>query len=313
MARTFGAIPANEAGWPDTPPSGGGAGAAWPVGSVFLSVVSTDPATLLGVGTWTAIGAGRVLVGIDAGDTDFDTVEETGGSKTVAAAGTNSAPAFTGTPGTTGATSAGTPAGTNAGCTPVSMTSITSNDSAGTPTGQVGTPTFTGTSSQVTSATGAGTPAGTIAWPAGVPTHSGITATTSGDGATVSNTTVGGAGVRNVGGHTHTVNITSQGTVAWPAGVPTFAGTALGTHTHTLTPAGTISQPSFTGDAMSAHGHTYDIGGWTMTQPTFTGTAMATHTHTFTPAGTVAAPAFTGSATSVVQPYFVVYMWKRTA
>lgn len=56
--------------------------AAWPVGSVFLSVVSTNPGTLLGVGTWTAFGAGRMLVGRDAGQTEFDTVEETGGAKT---------------------------------------------------------------------------------------------------------------------------------------------------------------------------------------------------------------------------------------
>ena len=55
----------------------------WPVGSVFLSVVSTNPATLLGFGTWSAIGAGRVLVGQDTGDTDFDVLEETGGAKTV--------------------------------------------------------------------------------------------------------------------------------------------------------------------------------------------------------------------------------------
>lgn len=57
---------------------------AWPVGSVFLSVVSTNPATLLGFGTWSAFAAGRVLIGIDSGDTDFDVVEETGGAKTVA-------------------------------------------------------------------------------------------------------------------------------------------------------------------------------------------------------------------------------------
>ena len=55
---------------------------AWPIGSVFISVVSTNPATLLGFGTWSAFGAGRVLVGLDSGDTDFDTVEEVGGEKT---------------------------------------------------------------------------------------------------------------------------------------------------------------------------------------------------------------------------------------
>ena len=55
---------------------------AFPVGGVFIAVVSTDPATLLGYGTWSAFGAGRVLVGLDSGDTDFDTVEETGGAKT---------------------------------------------------------------------------------------------------------------------------------------------------------------------------------------------------------------------------------------
>lgn len=55
--------------------------AVYPVGSVYVSIVSTSPATLFG-GTWTAIGAGRTLVGLDSGDTDFDTAEETGGTKT---------------------------------------------------------------------------------------------------------------------------------------------------------------------------------------------------------------------------------------
>lgn len=54
----------------------------YPVGSIYTAIVSTNPATLLGVGTWAAFGAGRSLVGIDTGDTDFDTVEETGGAKT---------------------------------------------------------------------------------------------------------------------------------------------------------------------------------------------------------------------------------------
>ena len=55
---------------------------AYPVGSIYMNAtVATNPATLLGFGTWTAFGAGKVPVGLNAGDTDFDTVEETGGTK----------------------------------------------------------------------------------------------------------------------------------------------------------------------------------------------------------------------------------------
>lgn len=57
----------------------------YPVGAVYISVDSTNPSTLFG-GTWSAFGAGRVLVGIDSSDTDFDTAEETRGAKTVAGA-----------------------------------------------------------------------------------------------------------------------------------------------------------------------------------------------------------------------------------
>jgi len=60
----------------------GSVSACWPVGSIFTSVVATNPATLLGFGTWAAFAAGRVLVGLDAGQTEFDAVRETGGAKT---------------------------------------------------------------------------------------------------------------------------------------------------------------------------------------------------------------------------------------
>lgn len=53
----------------------------YPIGFVVTLGVSTNPGTLFGVGTWTAI-AGRVIVGIDAGQTEFDTLDETGGEKT---------------------------------------------------------------------------------------------------------------------------------------------------------------------------------------------------------------------------------------
>jgi microcystin-dependent protein len=49
---------------------GGGGGVQLPVGFVFISTVATNPATLLGYGTWNAAGAGRVLVGIGAAPFD---------------------------------------------------------------------------------------------------------------------------------------------------------------------------------------------------------------------------------------------------
>jgi len=56
--------------------------AAYPIGSIYISYSSTNPGTLFG-GTWTAFGTGKTLVGIDTSDTDFDTIGETGGNKTV--------------------------------------------------------------------------------------------------------------------------------------------------------------------------------------------------------------------------------------
>lgn len=53
----------------------------YPVGTIYTnSSVSTNPATLLGFGTWTAFAAGRVMVGFNSGNSLFDTAEETGGS-----------------------------------------------------------------------------------------------------------------------------------------------------------------------------------------------------------------------------------------
>lgn len=52
-----------------------------PIGSVYISVVNTNPQTLFG-GKWAAFAAGRTLVGLDATQTEFDTPEETGGAKT---------------------------------------------------------------------------------------------------------------------------------------------------------------------------------------------------------------------------------------
>lgn len=50
------------------------------VGSIYMSVNSTNPTNLFG-GTWVAWGAGRVPVGIDTSQTEFASVEKTGGEK----------------------------------------------------------------------------------------------------------------------------------------------------------------------------------------------------------------------------------------
>ena len=55
----------------------------YPVGSIYTSVVSTNPNTLLGVGTWVAFAAGRVLAGFDSEDEAYNVNGFEGGSETV--------------------------------------------------------------------------------------------------------------------------------------------------------------------------------------------------------------------------------------
>jgi len=70
----------------------------YPVGSLFLSTLSTNPYILLGYGKWQAFAVGRALVGVDIADPDFDAAEKTSGTKTVTPGGTVSQPTFSGTP-----------------------------------------------------------------------------------------------------------------------------------------------------------------------------------------------------------------------
>ncbi len=67
-----------KAGVPTALAGGGGGGSALPVGSIFVTIDPTDPATTLGYGTWSLLGAGSVLVGVDASNPNWDTVLETG-------------------------------------------------------------------------------------------------------------------------------------------------------------------------------------------------------------------------------------------
>ncbi len=55
--------------------------AVYPVGSIYMSVNNVNPGELFG-GVWTVWGAGRVPVGVNTSDTNFNTVEKTGGAST---------------------------------------------------------------------------------------------------------------------------------------------------------------------------------------------------------------------------------------
>jgi len=55
--------------------------AVYPIGSIYISTVATNPGTLLGVGTWVASGVGSVLVGVGTSDETY-TLDDTGGAST---------------------------------------------------------------------------------------------------------------------------------------------------------------------------------------------------------------------------------------
>ena len=53
---------------------------AYPIGSIYISINNVNPTNYFG-GSWEPFGTGKTLVGVDSSDTDFNTVEKTGGQK----------------------------------------------------------------------------------------------------------------------------------------------------------------------------------------------------------------------------------------
>jgi hypothetical protein len=118
--------------------------AAYPVGSIYINASSSsNPSVLLGFGTWTAFGAGRVMVGFNASDALFDTLEETGGSKDATLVSHTHSASFTGNAlaghshTIVGGLSPGGGGGLGGGDLNLTSNSTTSSESAGTPTGSV--------------------------------------------------------------------------------------------------------------------------------------------------------------------------------
>lgn len=211
---------------------------AWPVGSVFLSVVATNPNTLLGYGTWFQIAQGQLLVGFKTGDSDFGTVEGTGGAKTLNDAHTHSVDEYT------------------------------NNESGHTHDD----------GSLVNEA------------------HAGHQHTID-----PPNTTSGGASDATTGG-TSTANSGGPSVDDIPAGTGALTGTP-DTHTHTIAHT-------------HEHVHTHDVnvaafssnsGGGHNHVITGTTSAGSAHNHRFNQTIPSA-----GGSKSILNPYFTVYVWKRT-
>ena len=54
----------------------------YPIGKIEINISGANPSTYLGFGTWVAWGSGRVPVGVNTSDSNFNTVEKTGGEIT---------------------------------------------------------------------------------------------------------------------------------------------------------------------------------------------------------------------------------------
>lgn len=54
----------------------------YPVGSIFITTANKNPQQIMPFTQWESFGAGRVLVGVDTSQTEFNAVEKSGGSKT---------------------------------------------------------------------------------------------------------------------------------------------------------------------------------------------------------------------------------------
>jgi len=283
---------------------------AWPIGAIFLSVVATDPATLLGFGTWSLL-KGKFLAGFSTGDAEFGTAGSTAGATGVSytPSGTNAVVQFT-------------PSGTNA----ISLfrEAVAGTNAASVASGSVsveyptGVPVFAGAT---------GSASVSVDWPVGKPVFTGVVhrhevpiihtsaliarllpIATFGTGptsrvpdvrATVTNVLI--ADVTNSGVVMLSNTATASGTISFPASVPQARVTGL-------VPAGIISWPATAPSAVFKTG--------TAAAQIFTGVTGSVSGQVFTGVtGTVSGQAFSGTPTtlSILPPYTVVYMWARTA
>lgn len=269
-----------------------GGGQAFPVNSVFISVVSTNPNTLLGYGTWSAIATGRMLVGFDSADTDYNTVEKIGGAKTHTHAN-HAALSHVG-----GAVDAHSGSGVDAHSAH-SGAAVDAHSGSGVDAHSAHAGGAVDAHS-VTQPSAHSFTQPTIAWPAGVPTNAAHTH----DAHTTAAT--GSSGASRLSGPTTHSSIAPV--ISWPVGVPTNSGGAVDAHGGTAVAAHAFTQAS----VHAAHVFTQAVA-HVFTQASSHANHVFTQAanHVFTQSSDHAAQ--THDSPNSVSPYFVVYMWKRTA
>lgn len=249
-----------------------------PVGSIYTSVLATNPATLFGRGTWSAFGAGRVLIGNDGAT--YPTDEGTGGAATSAVSAHSGATVAD----HAALTHAGTAVGTSAGGSAHTHT----QGAVTQPSAHVFTQP-SGHSNHVFTQPSAH--ADNIAHVHGQNVQGGTTAATTGTHIMTS-TAVGGSARAITTGDA----VLSQGTGS------SLAHSGAGVDAHSAHAGGAVDAHSGTAVANPANesAHTHAAG--TVTQPSNHG--IQAHT---------VGQAVDHTAVATIQPYIVVHMWKRTA
>lgn len=242
------------------------------MGSIFLSVQSADPRVLLGYGTWEALSAGYALVTVDTDDATIDTALKEAGANSATPDGTVSQPTFSGSQASlthsgtavsahSGAAVADHAAHTHSVTSDVAVADHASHTHTYTqvpnhthPHNLQGGTTGATTGTNVMASTATGGSSRTMAIATSNPTGGVASATTAGPGATLSHSVTNNAATSGNPSATlsHSVTQPSAHSVTQP-------------NDHTHTPAGTVSQPTFSGASLSVRQKSLAVHAWRRT------------------------------------------------
>lgn len=281
----------------------GGAGEAFPVGSIYLSYLTTDPSVQLGYGTWAYLGEGQMLVGMASGVSAFNTVGASGGATSytaltkTAVSGTNAISLTRDAVAGTNAISLTREAVAGSNAISLFREAAAGTNAASNVTGSVsvdwpaGVPTFAGTTASASAS---------VTWPTGVPTNSTVTVSVSVDWPT-GKPTFNGLVHRHETPIIHTDNTvfrllpTSTFGVGGTSRVPDVRATVTNVLvadvtnsgvvmlTNSATASGTISWPASVPLAVQSAGHVHTIS-WPASVPQANVTGLV-------PAGVISWPA----------------------